>query len=471
MVAMSHPSRRTTDRGVEVPAEWREDLETKVLAPLSSTGWRYFAWIGFLLLIIAWALVMYVRQLQNGLVVTGMRDRMSWGLYIISFVFFIGISHAGTLLSAILRVVKARWQLSVTRMAEFITVVALMVGGLFPLIDMGRPDRMLNMIFYGRWQSPLVWDFLAITTYLTGSMIYLYLPLIPDFALCRDRLGPTSRAWKCHFFTIAAGGWTGTPGQRRALERAMTIMMIVIIPVAVSVHTVVSWIFGMTLREPFNSSVFGAYFVAGAIFSGVAAIIVLMATLRRLLHLEEYITKTQFKALGFFMLAMALVMMYFNASEYVTTGYKMESGAPFHFHDLLVGYLGPYFWFYLIGGLVMPVLIIAFPPTRTIKGIVTAAVLVLIAMWIERYLIVVGGFRVPLMPYTAREYGPTLTEWSILAGAFALFALIISVFAKIFPMVSVWEVVEHRGPEADETLAPDHAGAPFEAAHAPEPAR
>jgi len=244
----------------------------------------------------------------------------------------------------------------------------------------------------------------------------------------------------------------------------MTIMMIVIIPVAVSVHTVVSWIFAMTLREPFNSTVFGAYFVAGAIFSGVAAIIILMAVLRRLLHLEEYITINQFKALGLFLLAMSLVMIYFNASEYIVTGYKMEAGAPFHFHDVLVGYLGPYFWFYIGGGLIVPALIISFPPTRTIKGIVIAAVLVLIAMWIERYLIVVGGFRVPLMPYTARHYGPTFTEWSILAGAFALFALIISVFAKVFPMVSVWEVVEHRGPEPGDALPvysqPSHANAP-----------
>jgi Ni/Fe-hydrogenase subunit HybB-like protein len=452
MVAIRQPINARARPPLDVPAAWRADLEAKVLSPLERTGWRYFAWVGFLVAVIAWALVMYIHQLRTGLVVTGMRDRISWGLYIISFVFFIGISHAGTLLSAILRVVKARWQLPVTRMAEFITVVALMVGALFPLIDLGRPDRVLNMIFYGRWQSPLVWDFLAITTYLTGSTIYLYLPLIPDFALCRDRLGPTSPAWKRGFFTLAAAGWTGTPRQRRSLEIAMTIIMVVIIPVAVSVHTVISWIFSMTLREPFNSTVFGAYFVAGAIFSGIAAIIVLMAILRRLLHLEEYITKNQFKGLGFFLLAMSFVMIYFNASEYITTGYKMEAGAPFHFHDLLVGYLGPYFWFYIVGGLILPVLIIAFPKTRTINGIVVAAVLVLIAMWIERYLIVVGGFRVPLMPYTARNYGPSLTEWSILAGAFALFALIISVFAKIFPMVSIWEVVEHRGPEPVEEV-------------------
>ena len=459
MDAVTGATEQTTDLGRPVPAEWREGLESRVLAPLGRTGWRYYAWVGGLSVIVVWALVMYIRQLRNGLIVTGMSDRMSWGLYIISFVFFIGISHAGTLLSAILRVVKARWQLPITRMAEFITVVALMVGGLFPLIDMGRPDRILNMFFYGRWQSPLLWDFLAISTYLTGSLLYLYLPLIPDFALCRDRLGSSAPRWKRAFFTTAAAGWTGTPTQRRALERAMTIMMIVIIPVAVSVHTVVSWIFAMTLREPFNSTIFGAYFVAGAIFSGVAAIIILMAVLRRVLHLEEYITKNQFSALGFFLLAMALVMIYFNASEYMVTGYKMEAGAPFHFHDILTGSLAPYFWFYIVGGLIAPILIIAFPPTRTIRGIVVAAILVVVTMWIERYLIVVGGFRVPLMPYIAPNYGPTFTEWSLLAGAAALFALIISVFAKVFPMVSVWEVVEHRGPEPMASPAMEHGTA------------
>ena len=171
-----------------VSPEWEGRLEGRVLAPLARTSWRYFAWIAFLLLVIGWALYAYSRQVEYGLVVAGVRDRISWGMYIICFVFFIGISHAGTLLSAILRAVKARWQLSITRMAEFITVVALMVGALFPFIDLGRPERILNLAFYGRWQSPLMWDIIAITTYLTGSTIYLYLPLIPDFARCRDRL-------------------------------------------------------------------------------------------------------------------------------------------------------------------------------------------------------------------------------------------------------------------------------------------
>src|SRR5512142_1720136 len=308
---------------------WRERLEERVLAPLRGTGWRYLAWLVFLLTVLGWALYAYVQQLENGLIVTNMRDRISWGLYIASFVFFIGISHAGTLLSAILRVTKAHWQMPITRMAEFITGVALMVAALFPAIDMGRPERILNMALYGRWQSPLIWDILAILTYLTGSLIYLYLPLIPDFALCRNRLGPHSPAWQRWFFTTAAAGWNGTPGQRRALERAMSIMMIVIIPVAVSVHTVVSWVFAMSLRDPMNSTLFGVFFVAGAIYSGIAAIIILMAVLRWVLHLEEFITSKQFLYLGYLLATLSAIMGYLSISEYLTTGYKMEEGIRF----------------------------------------------------------------------------------------------------------------------------------------------
>ena len=425
---------------------WRSRLEERVLAPLRNTGWRYYAWMAFLLVVLAWAGYAYSLQLRYGLIVTNLRDRISWGLYIASFVFFIGISHAGTLLSAILRVTRAHWQMPITRMAEFITGVALMVAALFPWIDMGRPERILNMVLFGRWQSPLIWDITAILTYLTGSLIYLYLPLIPDFALCRDRLSSNAPAWQRFLFTTASVGWRGTSGQRQALERAMSIMMIVIIPVAVAVHTVVSWVFAMSLRDPMNSTLFGAFFVAGAIYSGIAAIIILMAVLRRVLHLEEFITKTQFLNLGYLLATLAAVMAYMNISEYLTTGYKMEEGTRFHIEQLWVGPFAGLFWFYIVGGILLPILLMLSPRTRTIKGTILSAVLVLVAMWIERYLIVVASFRVPLMAYAPANYSPSWVEWSVLAGGFALFALIISIFAKLFPVVSIWEVIEHAAP-------------------------
>lgn len=444
----------------DVPADWRARLEARALAPLASTGRRYWIWIAFLLAVIGWGLYAYTTQVANGLIVAGVRDRISWGVYIASFVFFIGISHAGTLLSAILRATKARWQLSITRMAELITVVALCVGALFPIIDLGRPDRLLNIFIYGRWQSPLVWDILAISTYLTGSTLYLLLPLIPDFALARDRLGPTASRFRRTLFTLGAVGYRGTPAQRRALERAMTVMMIVIIPVAVSVHTVVSWIFAMTLRVAFNTTVFGPFFVAGAIYSGIAAIILLMAVLRRLLRLEEFITVTQFKALGYLLAAFTLIMTYFNLQEYAVHGYKLESGMAFHFEQLMTGPFAVLFWTYIVGCIVLPGLLILNPRTRTIPGIVAAAALALVGMYIERYLIVVAGLRVPTMPYDPSTYSATWVEWSILGGAFALFMLIISVFAKLFPVISIWEVIEHRGPEPVPEPAPRRMPAP-----------
>ena len=442
-------------------AKWQARLEERVLAPLRGTGWRYYLWLVLLLAVLGWALYAYSLQLVHGLIVSNMRDRISWGLYIASFVFFIGISHAGTLLSAILRVTKAHWQMPITRMAEFITGVALMVAALFPAIDMGRPDRILNMAFYGRWQSPLIWDITAILTYLTGSLIYLYLPLIPDLALCRDRLSANAPAWQRWFFSITAIGWKGTQAQRNALERAISVMMIVIIPVAVSVHTVVSWVFAMSLRDTMNSTIFGIFFVAGAIYSGIAAIIILMAVLRWIMHLEEFITKTQFVYLGYLLVAMAGIMAYMNISEYLTTGYKMEEGARFQIQQLFVGQFAWLFWFYILGGILLPILLMMSPRTRTIKGTIIAAVLVLIAMWIERYLIIVTGFRVPLMAYPPESYSPSWVEWSILAGGFALFMLIISIFAKLFPVVSIWEVIEHRDPEPEEipsALDDSHGG-------------
>jgi Fe-S-cluster-containing dehydrogenase component/Ni/Fe-hydrogenase subunit HybB-like protein len=431
-------------------AVWRERLEQRALAPLASSRPRYYIWLAFLLAVIGWAAYAYSQQAQHGLIVTGMRDRISWGLYIANFVFFIGISHVGMLLSAILRVTRARWQMSITRMAELITIAALFVAALFPFIDLGRPDRILNIAFFGRWQSPLLWDIFAISTYFTGSMIYLYLLLIPDFALCRDRVGPTAPAWKRWFFTLTALGWKGSPQQHQALNRAVTVMMIVIIPVAISVHTVVSWIFAMTLRSPFNSTVFGVFFVAGAIYSGIAAVILLMAALRWLLHLEEYITEKQFVNLGYLLAALALIMGYLNLTEYITTGYKMEEGIWFYIQQLTVGPFAGLFWFNIFGGIFVPGLLILSSRTRNIRGILAASVLVLIGMWIERYLIVVAGFRVPLMSYPPANYFPTWVEWSILAGAFALFLFLISLFVKWFPVISVWEVIEHHEPEPTE---------------------
>jgi len=421
---------------------WHERLVDTALAPIRRTSRRYWALVGLELAVLGWGLYAYTIQLRDGLVVTGMRDRISWGLYIATFVFFIGISHAGTLISAILRVSQARWRTPVTRIAEFITVVALICGASFVIIDLGRPDRVLNVFIYGRWQSPIIWDVLAITTYLTGSIVYLFVPMIPDLALFRDRLAGRTARWRAWLYRTLAIGWNGNAAQRRSLGAAIGILMILIMPIAVSVHTVVSWIFAMTLRVPWNSALFGAFFVAGAIFSGIAILVIVMAILRRAYRLHEYVTEKHFVYLGYLLAAFAAIMIYANISELLVHGYKLEEGAEFHLRQLFLNQFAPLFWFYLIGGLFGPILIVLLPATRNARGIFVAAVLVTVAMWIERYVIVVSGLRVPLMPYEPAEYAPTWVEWSILAGGLALFALLITLFLKVFPIIAVWEVAE-----------------------------
>ncbi len=433
---------------------WQEGLEESTLEPARTTTRTYWLVVGGLLAVIAWALYAYYIQVRDGLVVTGMRDRISWGLYITMFVFFIGISHAGTLISAILRVANATWRTPVTRMAEFITAVALMTGALFVVVDLGRPDRFAHVILYGRWQSPIVWDVIAVTTYLTGSLLYLYLPMIPDLAFFRDRLTGAVARWRSGLYRILSLNWRDTDTQKRQLHTSISIMMVLIIPIAVSVHTVVSWIFAMTLREAWNSAIFGFFFVAGAIFSGIASLIIMMALLRRVYRLEAYITLKHFQYLGYLLAAMAGVMLYANISEYVTAGFKFEEGAEFVFRQLFVAEFAPYFWFYLVAGLLVPIALMLWPRFRTIGGIVTAAALVAIAMWVERYFIVVTGLRAPLLPYEPANYTPTWVEWSITAGGFAFFALLVVLFVKVFPIMAVYEMVEERKAQTAERELP-----------------
>ncbi len=441
------------------------DLESIVLEPLVGVGRRFLFLAAGLLAVVLVGTFAYATQLAEGLRVTGMAttsNKQMYGIYIINFVFFIGISHAGTLISAILRVTKAEWRLPITRMAEFITVVALSVGGLMPIIDLGRPDRILNLLAYGRWNSPILWDFFSITTYLFGSLIYLFIPLIPDLALCRDRLAARVSAPKRRFYETFAVNWRGTPRQWRSLGTALTAMMVVIMPVAVSVHTVVSWIFAMTLRVGWNTAVFGAYFVAGALFSGTATLVLVMAVLRRVFRLHAVIPDTQFRNLGLMLAGFSGIMLYFNLNELVTSGYKLAEGEGFFLDSILVGPFAPWFWAYLLG-LASPAILMLVPRTRSFWGVIAAAVIVDVAMWIERYIIVVATLRAPQMPYTdLANYVPAPVELAITAGAFALFALLIAVFTKLVPIVSVWEL-RHAAVPAQAEAAAATAPAPAQA--------
>src|SRR4249920_575201 len=268
-----------------------------LLRPLLSTSARFWVLVVFLGAIVATGLGTWVYQIYHGFGMTGIRWPIFWAFYVTNFVFWIGISHAGTLISAILRLVNARWRRPVTRCAEAITVFALMIGAMFPIIHLGRPWLFFWLVPYPSermiWpnlRSPLVWDFFAINTYLTGSLLFLLLPMIPDFAVVRDH----STGLRRRVYTLLALGWRGTPKQWHRLESAMAIMAIAIVPVAVSVHTIVSFDFSMAPVPMWQSTIFGPYFVAGAIFSGIGGLIIAMAILRRLLPLEAYLHPVHF---------------------------------------------------------------------------------------------------------------------------------------------------------------------------------
>jgi Ni/Fe-hydrogenase subunit HybB-like protein len=360
-----------------------------------------------------------------------------WGLYITNFVFFIGISHAGTLISAILRLCNAEWRRAITRSAEVITVLVLFIGMSNIVIDMGRPDRVLYVIQYGHLRSPLLWDMISVTCYLTGSMIYLYLPLIPDIALIRERT--TKRAW---FYRLLSLGWSGTERQHRWLERGIAIMAVVVIPIAVSVHTVVSWVFGMTIQPMWHSTIFGPYFVVGAIFSGIAALIVAMAILRWAYHLEDYLRPIHFNNLGILLLVMTLLWFYFTFAEHLTTYYGADPSHMAVFNAKVTGHYAPYFWTMVVCCFVIPLPVLAL--YRTVTGTVLASFAVLIGMWLERFTIVIPTLVNPRLPYQRGFYHPTWVEFSLTAGCFAGFILLYVLFSKLFPIVSVWEIREGR---------------------------
>lgn len=428
-----------------------KQINDELLRPLFKTSRRFYLLVAVLGAFVVAALSAWGYQLWNGIGVAGIRWPVFWAFYITNFVFWIGISHAGTLISAILRLANATWRRPVTRCAEVITVFALMIGAMFPVIHLGRPWLAFWLIPYpserGIWpnfRSPLLWDFFAINTYFLGSTIFLLLPTIPDFAVVRDR----ARGWRKKIYSLLALGWRGTPRQWHRLETAMHIMAIAIIPVAVSVHSVVSFDFAMTPVPMWHSTIFAPYFVAGAIFSGIAALIVAMAILRKVLHLEEYLQPLHFSNLGKLLLMMSLLWLYFVFSERLTTWYGNESSEMAVFWHTQRGTFAPLFWAMVACNFVIPFPLLAIQRLRTIAGTVVASLSVVVGMWMERFLIIVPSLARKYLPYSWGTYRPTWVEITITVGTFAAMALLYTLFAKFVPMISVWELKAGRHPMA-----------------------
>lgn len=420
-------------------------INSELLQPVMKTGPLWYITVAFSAALLFAAIVAFGLQLTRGIGVWGLNRPVMWAFDITNFVFWIGISHAGTLISAILRVTGAEWRRPVTRCAEAITVFALMIGALFPIIHLGRPELFYWLAPYPNerqlwpnYRSPLMWDFFAINTYLLGSLIYLYLPLIPDLALVRDK----SRGVRRRIYGALSLGWRGTELQWSRLEKAVRVMAVIIIPVAVSVHTIVSWDFAMTINPMWNSTMFGPYFVAGAIFSGIAALIIAMAVIRRVFHLEEYLRPIHFNNLGLLLLTMSLIWFYFTFAEYLTTWYGNEPSEMAVFRSKVSGAFSPLFWTMIACCFLIPVPLLAFKRLRTIKGTVIASICIVAGMWIERFLIIVPTLSHPRMTFNWGSYKPTWVEITLTAGMFGYFVLLYALFTKLFPIIAVWEYKE-----------------------------
>jgi Ni/Fe-hydrogenase subunit HybB-like protein len=413
-----------------------DDSHDAVIRAILTVGPAFRRWAAALGAIVVWAVIAWCWQLWHGLGATNLGRPIYWGLYITNFVFFIGVSHAGTLISAILRIVKAEWRRPITRMAEVITVLVLFFGVGNVLLDLGRPDRAFNVLRHPHLRSPLLWDVSSITVYLTASSVYLFIPLIPDIARLRD----CTTGWRHALYSRLSLGWTGTERQWHRLERAIGVMAILVIPVAVSVHTVVSWVFAMTIQPMWHSTIFGPYFVVGAIFSGIAAIITAMVVVRRVYGLENYLTAEHFNNLGILLLVMTCLWFYFTFAEYLTTWYGHEPRELSVFDSKVFGPFAPFFWTMFVCCFVVPFVILANPRTRTIKGTLIASISVNIGMWLERFTIVVPSLSNPRAPVLTFAYWPSWVEWSLMAGCIAAFVLLYMGFTKLFPIISIWEI-------------------------------
>jgi Ni/Fe-hydrogenase subunit HybB-like protein len=442
-----------TDRPAIIDRRITDDL----LRPLLTTTARFYVLVAFLGTIVATGLGTWLYQVNRGFGLTGIRWPIFWAFYVTNFVFWIGISHAGTLISAILRLVNARWRRPVTRCAEAITVFALMIGAMFPIIHLGRPWLFFWLVPYpnqrGIWpnfRSPLVWDFFAISTYLTGSVLFLLLPMIPDFALVRD----CTTGRRQRIYGTLALGWQGTTKQWHRLESAMHIMAIAILPVAVSVHTIVSFDFSMAPVPMWHSTIFGPYFVAGAIFSGIAALIVAMAFLRKFLGLEEYLHPVHFQNLGKLLLLMSLLWAYFVFAERLTVWYGNDASEMAVFNVTQRGSFAPLYWTMVVCNFAIPFPILSLKRLRTVAGCVIAACSVLVGMWLERFLIIVPSLGHKYLPYSWGTYRPRPVEILITISTFAAMSLLYVLFAKFVPIISVWELKVGLHPPHPSAAAP-----------------
>jgi len=410
----------------------------------TSTGWyiTFIVLLGFFLI----GIYGLIQQIDKGHIVTGMRDNVVWGFYIVNFIFFMGLSYSGALISGVLHLFNTGWRKPVIRLAELITVISLVIGPFFIFFCIGRLDRLYFLFTHPRIQSPITWDVIAICTDLIGCFIYLYLSFIEDFAILRDYEDLRVAPWKRRLYKTLSLGYNGTPKQEKLLSTARKVMSSMIIAIAIIVYSVLAWIFGVTLQPGWHSTIFGPYFVIAAVFSGTGLLIILMWIFRKIYHLEEYITKRHFVNVGVLLTIIAAFYGYFTFSDYLTKWYgsiKMDS-------ILIDKLFSEYYSLFIFAnyiGILIPGIIIALPRFRTIPNITIAAVIAVLALWVNRYIIVIPTLETPFLPIQDVrsawiKYTPTWIEWSLTFAGVAIFIMLFMLISKIAPIISISEMQE-----------------------------
>jgi Ni/Fe-hydrogenase subunit HybB-like protein len=423
-------------------------MNTMVMESMYATSWKFWAVLGVLVvlvitcLVIAWGYLIY-----EGQGAAGVTRPDYWGVFLVNTVFWIGISHAGTFISAILRVMKVESRRPFTRAAELMTTFGLVQAGFSIFMHLGRVWLAYWMIpipnarqLWPDLHSPLMWDLLAITTYVLCSTMYLFLPLIPDLAMARDR---TAGGWRKIFYRVLGLGFRGTEGEWKNLTTAMNIFAFAIIPVMFSVHTIVSWDFAMATRPGWNSTVFGPYFVVGALHSGMAAVAIVLFILRYTMkHYDYFIRAEHFNTIGMLMLIVSMAWAYFYFNDYLAPWYGGD-----RWDKLFQEYaeIGPkaYLWYtMLICNIAVPWVTLWNRKWRQTPWLLAiVGTLINVGMYLERYIIIPVGVTINRMPFTWRQYEPRI-EIPMTIGTFALFLLLYMIASRLIPLVPVWEVQE-----------------------------
>lgn len=425
----------------------KKELVKEFSPMLASFSLTSKVWIGFLIAVIALGLYAFVLQVLKGHEVTGMRDNVVWGIYIINFIFFVCLSYSGAFIAGILHFFKTPWKNSVLRIVEIITVLSLIIGPIFILLCIGRLDRLHYLFIYPRIQSPITWDIIAIMTDLIGCFIYLYLTFIPDFAILRDNCENVPN-WRKKLYKFLAIGYQDTPTQRETLHKITRTMSAMIIALAIIAYSVLAWIFSLTVQPGWNSSIFAPYFIVAGLYSGVGVIIISMYLIRKYFKLDHYIRKIHFIGAGIILLVISLLFGYFTFSEYFSRWFSHKV----HDINLLDTLFNKYFWEFIFAnyiGVLVPIVILFFKKFRTIKSITFAAVIAVVGLWFNRYLIVVPTLETPYLPIQDTrpefiEYSATWIEWSLSFAGVAAFVLFFMLIMRLVPIIPMSGIIDYE---------------------------